>query len=165
MQTKNVTGNWDMLANLLDKYCFKTKEQIAVQNKTVKFTKKSIRQLCLLPIILLSVVFLFLKMQNIHSHITFFFFVPRNEYTIYHGSIAQISFIEWTSLELRKVIRASSELRKCQVRWEWRMVIWNLSQLPYGNEKKQCRVFNKKQNRKLQHEMYLWPEPTMYSVL
>lgn len=62
-----------MLANLLDKYCFKTKEQIAVQNKTVKFTKKSIRQLCLLPIILLSVVFLFLKMQNIHSHITFFF--------------------------------------------------------------------------------------------
>lgn len=54
------------------------------------------------------------KMLNIHSHGSFFFFILiRYKYTIYNGSGAQISFIDWTSLEqekLRKVIRASSEL-------------------------------------------------------
>jgi len=78
-------------------------------------------------------------------------FVIRYKYTIYHGSSAQISFIEWTSLEraeLRKVIRASSELRKCQVKWEQWMVIGNLFQLSYVNEKKQCGVFTKTKQRK-----------------
>lgn len=45
--------------------------------------------------------------------VAFFFILIRYKYTIYNGSGAQISFIDWTSLEqekLRKVIRASSEL-------------------------------------------------------
>lgn len=54
--------------------------------------------------------------------VALFFFLIRYKYTIYDGSSAQISFIDRTSLEqekLRKVIRASSELRNGQLKWEW----------------------------------------------